>query len=73
MKGDNPGNIQKHMLAFFDYIEEHNFLQKALQLQNACYFNPEAAEQLKVMITAGMLATEKGKKKKKYIYIYIYN
>ena len=55
--GDNPGDIQKYILAFFDYIE-HNLLQKALQLQHTCHFNPKSAEKLDKLITAEMLAAK---------------
>lgn len=56
---NNPSDICKYILAFFDYIEKHNLLKKAPQLQHACYFNPKDSEKLDELITAGMLAAER--------------
>ena len=59
IRGDNPRNIRKYILAFFDYIETHKLLLKAVELQHASNFDPKKAEQLDELITAGMLAAER--------------
>ena len=59
IRGDNPQNIRKYILVFFDYIETHNLLHEALEPQHASNFDPKRTEQLDKLITAGMLAAKR--------------
>ena len=59
IRGNDPRNIRKYIIAFFNYIETHKLLLKAVELQHASNFDPKKAEQLDKLITAGMLAAER--------------
>ena len=66
IRGNDPQNIRKYILAFFDYIETHKLLQMELELQHASNFDPKKAEKLDKPINNGMLTA--GKKKCRIFY-----
>ena len=52
-------NVQKYIIALFNYVYEHNLLKKARECQHKAFFSPEMAESIDEILTAGMLAAEK--------------
>ena len=58
IRGDQPSNITKYIKTLAKYIENHNLIQKARQLQQPYYYTPEAANHLDDLITKGMLLAE---------------
>ena len=58
IRGDQPSNVTKYIKFLANYIEEHNLIQKATQLQHQCYFTADDANQLDALVTRGMLLAE---------------
>ena len=53
-----PIYITKYIKTLAKYIENHNLIQKATQLQQQYYYTPDAANHLNELITKGMLLAE---------------
>ena len=58
IRGDHPSNITKYIKTLAKYIENHNLIQKATQLQQPYYYTKDAANHLDDLITKGMLLAE---------------